>query len=197
MQYELFYLIGERQEANLAEIREEISKMLVSEKATLLDPEVTEKRKLAYEIKHQNKGTYVTRRFELPEDLASEAESGIQSITRKLNLNSNVLRSIIVKASELPELGAKERRQQLEQQNPKDVKRPEAKPVKAERKAEEKPVATKKVVKEEKPAEIVEAPKEEVKEEVKEVKAEKAVKKAAPKKEEKDIDKQLDELLNI
>lgn len=194
MQYELFYLIGERQEANLAEIKEEIGKMLVSEKATLLDPEVTEKRKLAYEIKHQKKGTYITRRFELPEDLASEAESGIQSITRKLNLNSNVLRSIIVKTSELPELGAKERRQQMEQQNPKDAKRPEAKPAKAERKAEEQPVA-KKIVKEEKPAETVEASKEEVKKE--EVKAEKAPKKAAPKKEEKDIDKQLDELLNI
>jgi len=91
MQYELFYLVGERQEAKLDEIKKGVGEILALENATLVGEEVIEKRKLAYEIKHQNKGTYVTRRFELPEvdywaDQAnSEKEFGIEAITKKLN----------------------------------------------------------------------------------------------------------------
>lgn len=119
MQYELFYLIGERQEATLDKIKEGVNAILVSGKATLLEPELSEKRKLAYEIKHQNKGTYITRRFELPgidevDGLEDEKEFGIEAITKKLNLFSDVLRFLIVKTEDLPDLGAKERRKAQE-----------------------------------------------------------------------------------
>lgn len=174
MQYELFYLVGERQEANLDAIKEGVNAILVSGKATLLDPELSEKRKLAYEIKHQRKGTYVTRRFEIPalEDIDEakdeEKEFGIEAITKKLNLNNDVLRFLIVKTEDLPDLGAKERRKAQEMSAPKqfaprsdrrDQQRPQA-PV--QRKPQPKPVE-----------------KKETQEEV------------------KDIDKQLDKLLDI
>ncbi len=120
MQYELFYLVGERQEANLPAIKEGVNAILALEQATLVGPELTEKRKLAYEIKHQNKGTYITQRFELPEidfwadEANGEKEFGISAIVNKLNLNVDVLRHMIVKTVDLPDLGAKDRRKAQE-----------------------------------------------------------------------------------
>jgi len=135
MQYELFYLVGERQEADLETIKGGVNAILVSGKASLLEPELSEKRKLAYEIKHQNKGTYITRRFELPEtDEDSEIkkedeEAGIEAITKKLNLSNDVLRFLIVKTDDLPDLGAKARRKAQEMSAQKQVPgRPQQRP---------------------------------------------------------------------
>ena len=119
MQYELFYLVGERQEANLDAIKKGVNDILVSGKASLLEPELSEKRKLAYEIKHQAKGVYITRRFDLPgvdemDESIDKKEFGIESITKKLNLFNDVLRFLIVKTEDLPDLGAKERRKTQE-----------------------------------------------------------------------------------
>lgn len=119
MQYELFYLVGERQEENLDKIKEGVKSILVSGKATLLEPELSEKRRLSYEIKHQAKGVYITRRFDLPgidemDELTDKKEFGIEAITKKLNLFNDVLRFMIVKTEDLPDLGAKERRKAQE-----------------------------------------------------------------------------------
>jgi ribosomal protein S6 len=120
MQYELFYLVGERQEANLNAIKEGVNAILALENASMIEEELSEKRKLAYEIKHQNKGTYITRRFELPEidfwanEKNADMEFGIAAITNKLNLNNDVLRFLIVKTEDLPALGAKDRRKAQE-----------------------------------------------------------------------------------
>lgn len=116
MQYELFYLVGERQEANLEAIKENVKSILVSHQAKLLEPELSEKRKLSYEIKHQKKGVYVTRRFELPEvdEVSDKKESFIEEMTKKLNLTNEVLRFMIVKTDDLPELDSKEKRKARE-----------------------------------------------------------------------------------
>ena len=190
MQYELFYLVGQRQEANLDAIREAVKIMLVSEGAKLLEPELTEKRKLSYEIKHQNKGTYVTRRFELEDidfwadEKNGEKEFGIQAMTNKLNLNNDVLRFLIVKTEDLPDLGAKDRRkaQEMKTQRPENVRtgRPERKE------------APRQFVKPAPTVSVPVAPKKEtptVKEEITLPKVEKQA--------TQDIDKQLDDLLNI
>ncbi|NTV41371.1 MAG: 30S ribosomal protein S6 [Candidatus Moranbacteria bacterium] len=198
MQYELFYLVGERQEATLDAIREGVSAMLVSEGAKLLEPELTEKRKLSYEIKHQNKGTYVTRRFELEEidfwadEKNSEKEFGIAAMTNKLNLNNDVLRFLIVKTEDLPELGAKERRkaQEMKTQRPETIRpqRPERRETPRQfTKPAPAPVATTPVASKE----VSEQPKQEV------VAEKEIVKEVVTKETTKDIDKQLDELLNI
>jgi len=173
MQYELFYLVGERQEATLDKIKEGVSTILVSGKAKLLEPELSEKRKLAYEIKHQSKGIYITRRFELPgvddlDESLDEKEFGIEAITKKLNLFSDVLRFMIVKTEDLPDLGAKERRKAQEISSQKQVSaRPQQRP--------EKPVSQQ-VKKQFQPKpEQIQSTKEEV----------------------KNIDEQLDKLLDI
>lgn len=168
MQYELFYLVGERQEANLGAIKENVNSILVSAKASLLEPELSEKRKLAYEIKHQKKGVYITRRFELPEtdETDKKSESGIEAITKKLNLLGDVLRFMIVKTEDLPDLGAKERRKAQEMSTQKQAPaRPQQRP--------------------EKPAYKTEPKKEEHRPE------------PVSKEEVKNIDEQLDKLLDI
>lgn len=185
MKYELFYLVGEKNESQLDAIRAEVVEILKAENATLAEEEAVEKRKLAYEIKHQSRGTYITRRFDLPEidfwadEANAEKEFGIKAIINKLNLHSQILRAMIVKTSDLPEPGTKEARKaremkeqkeqrgNIQKERPARAEKPNAFK-KIERKAPVKPTETKKV------------------EETKEVN-----------KEESAIDKKLEEILNI
>lgn len=184
MQYELFYLVGERQEANLDAIKEGVNAILALESATMVGEELSEKRKLAYEIKHQNKGTYITRRFELPEidfwadEANGEKEFGIQAITNKLNLNNDVLRFLIVKTDNLPAPGAKERRkaQEMSANQGRPAQRPQQRTDRRDNNARPTQRPT------QRPTVAPAAP-------VKKVEA--------SKEESKNIDKQLDELLNI
>jgi ribosomal protein S6 len=174
MQYELFYLVGENQEANLGTIKENVNAMLVLHQAKLIDPELSEKRKLSYEIKHQKRGTYITRRFELPEideraEIKGEAEPSVEAITKKLNLTNDVLRFLIVKTEDLPELGAKEKRKAQEMgAQAQASQRPQ-------RSAERQKPTYQQPRRQEQPRPVQSQPKEEA----------------------KDIDKQLDKLLDI
>ena len=114
MQYELFYLVGQNNEEKLDATKKEVEQTLTDEGAVFGEMEVITRRKLSYEVKHQIKGIYIARRFEMPEvdywaeGLESEKVGRIDVITKKLNLNQNVLRFMIVKAEELPELKQKE-----------------------------------------------------------------------------------------
>jgi ribosomal protein S6 len=204
MQYELFYLVGQHQEPNLETIQTGVSAMLVAEGAKLLEPELTEKRKLSYEIKHQNKGTYVTRRFELEDidfwadEKNGEKEFGISAINNKLNLTNDVLRFLIVKTEDLPELGAKERRkaQELKTQRP-ETGRPQQRSDKREAPRQfVKPTRTTPAPAAVAPKPVVATPKVEKVEVIKETEK-KEIAKEMIKETPKDIDKQLDELLNI
>jgi ribosomal protein S6 len=184
MQYELFYLVGERQEATLPAIKEGVNAILALENATMVGEELSEKRKLAYEIKHQNKGTYITRRFELPEidfwadEANGEKEFGIAAITNKLNLNNDVLRFLIVKTQDLPDLGAKDRRKAKETAN--NAGRPAQRPQPRSDRRDNNQRPTQRPMQR-----VAAAPAVPVK------------KVEAVKEESKNIDKQLDELLNI
>lgn len=117
VEYELFYLVGESKEAELPRIRETVEKIVVTEGATFLPPQTEEKRKLAYPVKKEIRGTYIARRFTLPdvderaEGLAVDPEAAhpLVTINRALQLNNDVLRFIVVRADDLPELKAIER----------------------------------------------------------------------------------------
>jgi ribosomal protein S6 len=161
MRYELFYLIGASREADTDKIKEEVSKIVTEAGATFEEKETLEKRKMSYQIKHETHGIYIAQRFELDSEK-------IQEVSTKINLHPGVLRFIISRADEMPELRSKEER--ISDANAKPIQR-EEKPVekKREKKKEEKPTV------EEKPEETI---------------AEKA-------KKDDDIDKKLEEILNI
>jgi ribosomal protein S6 len=112
-EYELFYLVGETKEAELPKIKAAVEALVTGEGATFLDGETTDKRKLAYSIKKEIRGTYIARRFTVPQEeeaLASELakkQDGIDFIarvTKKLSLSKDVLRFLLLRADELPPL---------------------------------------------------------------------------------------------
>jgi len=113
VEYELYYLVGESKESELPRIKEAVEKIVISEGGVFLAPITEEKRKMAYTIKKETRGTYIARRFTLPgkddqkEGIADEKMvHPLTTITRNLQLSKDVLRFIIISAKELPELKA-------------------------------------------------------------------------------------------
>jgi ribosomal protein S6 len=113
MKYELCYLVGESKEQELPKIKEEISKIVFGEGGKWLELQIEEKRKMAYKVEKEVRGIYIAQQFEISKDSDEEEESGkniVESISKKLNLNQNILRFIIIKAEDLPELKVREAR---------------------------------------------------------------------------------------
>lgn len=106
MRYEIFYLIGSSREADLETIKSEIKELIATEGAVFEEKETVEKRKLAYAVKHESRGIYVAQRFSLED----EQKEKIHEINRKLGHYGNILRYLISRADELPELKTKEER---------------------------------------------------------------------------------------
>jgi len=161
MQYELFYLVGASKESDLDKIKSAVSNIVISEGGVFEEKQITEKRKLAYKVKHETHGFYVAQRFTI------EETEKLRSLNKKLGLYPDILRSLISKTSELPELTTREERRE------KELSKVKIEPLKekiaAVKKAEEKAV---------KPS----AP---------------PVPKKKPEVSDEDIDKKLEEILNI
>jgi ribosomal protein S6 len=115
VEYELFYLVGESKSAELPRIREAVGQIVVSHGGTFLPPQTEEKRKLAYSVKKETHGTYIARRFTLPDKDERDAKGEttgahpLPLIDRALQLSPDVLRFLIVHAADLPELKPIER----------------------------------------------------------------------------------------
>lgn len=115
VEYELLYLVGESKDAELPRIREDVEKLVVSFGGTFLPAETEEKRKLAYMVKKESRGTYIARRFTLPDKDEQDATDGkaaeesvhpLVAINKNLLLSKDVLRFLIVSAKDMPELKA-------------------------------------------------------------------------------------------
>ncbi len=99
MNYEINFLILQSQTENVDKIRQEVKKLIESKGGKITDELLYKKRKLAYEIKHEQYGFYTVYRFDL--------ENGeiLKDLTKEINLlNNKVARHIIVKSDELPAL---------------------------------------------------------------------------------------------
>lgn len=115
-QYELLYMVGETKEANLDAIKSEVVTILTEEGATLREEKHQEfKRKFAYPVKHEARGTYVIEHFDLPEaddfdegNVPADREDAVKNINRKLVLNQNILRGLVVIADKLPDFKVEE-----------------------------------------------------------------------------------------
>lgn len=123
MRYELFYLIGASREADVEKIKGDIEKLVKDASGEFEEKETLEKRKLAYQIKHETHGIFIAQRFELDSEK-------IAGLSKKINLYPNIIRFIVSRASELPELKSKEER--ISEATAKPA------PIREERKKEEK-----------------------------------------------------------
>lgn len=122
MQYEILFLVGQNEESRLKEIESETEKIITEIGGKFSEDRWQDERKLAYPIKHQVRGTYIARRFELPEqDVWAESSDAavdrIAEATKKLNLFHSVLRFTIVRADKLETLGVFAARKDEEQQS--------------------------------------------------------------------------------
>ena len=98
MLYEINYLVLQSKTDQLDKIRQSVKDLIESQGAKFDSEKNYLKRKLAYEIKHENYGFFTVVRFEL-EDTQKATD-----IKRELNLNPNICRYVMVKADELPSL---------------------------------------------------------------------------------------------
>ncbi|MFA6047229.1 MAG: 30S ribosomal protein S6 [Parcubacteria group bacterium] len=144
MRYELFYLIGASREADAEKIKEDIMKLVTEAGGVFEEKETIEKRRLAYQIKHETHGIFIAQRFELDTEKIPE-------LSKKINLYPNLTRFIISKANELPELKTKEERISESMTRPAPVKEVEKK-IETPAKKEEVKEDTKKEESKEKPA---------------------------------------------
>ena len=134
MQYELFYLVAGSKENELAKIKEGVRKIVAEEGGVFETKETTEKRRLAYSVKHETFGVYNALRFSL------EDKDRFRAINKRMNLDSNVLRFIISKASELPELMSREERIEASNQALQRGRQDEVKKITQKPKKESRPV---------------------------------------------------------
>ncbi len=115
VEYEVLYLVGESKDAELPRIREAVAKIVTDAGGIFLAPVTEEKRKMAYQVQNEVRGTYIARRFTLPDtderdtDGNMEAMHPLAAINRALQLSKDVLRFLIVSAKNLPELKPIER----------------------------------------------------------------------------------------
>jgi ribosomal protein S6 len=178
MTYELFYLVGASKEADLDKIKSDVSEIVTSEGGVFAEKQVVEKRKLAYEVKHEKYGFYVAQRFSL-EDLEK-----FKSLNKRLNLFAGILRFLISRAEELPELVSRKEREEkatAAKELKKETIAKETKEIKAVAKPAEEPLAEQALAGQAVQPEKVEA----------------AAPEKVAKETEEDIDKKLEEILNI
>lgn len=123
VEYELFYLVGESKDAELNRIKQDVEKVVTENDGTFLAPQTEEKRKLAYMVKKESRGTYIARRFTLPDKDERDAEGKtvevhpLVTINRTLQLSKDVLRFLIVSAETMPELKAIPREERAKTEN--------------------------------------------------------------------------------
>lgn len=183
--YELLYIVHPDLEGSTEKVTEKVAGFITKAGGSVTSQEDWGKRKLAYPISKNGFGVYVLVNFAIDSAKLSDVE-------RDLRLSEELLRSMVVVVPDVKEIVLKPRKEKAE------VK---------EEKTEE-PASI--IVAEEKPANIIEKPKDKVKKAEKSVvdKAEKKApaKKAAPKKAAKTaeadeaerlkkLDEKLDELL--
>lgn len=142
MQYEIFYLIGATREAEVPKIKDKVREIITSVDGKFAEKETLEKRRLSYKVKHETHGIYIAQRFEL------EETENLKSINSKLNLIGEILRFIISKAAELPELKTKEERMREATQKKVFVESRKPAIKKEEKQAEKKPSESKETDKE-------------------------------------------------
>jgi len=98
MVYEINFLVLQSKTVELKKIRKETKEFIESFGAKVIEEKEYLKRKLAYEIKHENYGFFTVLRFEF------RNAKNLDELKIKLNQRVNISRYIIVQADGLPSL---------------------------------------------------------------------------------------------
>ncbi len=94
--YEITYIIsGSLTEDEASKVTDDVNGVITSHSGKVASEDVWGRKRLAYEIEKQGFGWYVVTRFSLAGEHIAELE-------RALRLNAKVIRSLIVRAEEVP-----------------------------------------------------------------------------------------------
>jgi len=182
MRYEIFYVIGGSKEADLERIKREITDLITRLGGKFEEKEMIFRRALAYPIQHEKYGTFVAQRYE------QEDTDKMKEINEKLNLYPDILRYIMSKTDELPEISVTQDRMKAGRA---DSSRDGSRPRTASRMETQK---------ERKPEKTIAPQESETHKEAESAtvgETEEAPKTAERKISDEDIDKKLEEILNI
>ena len=92
--YEIMFIVkSTNEEAQVKKVAEEIEKIFKDNKANIVDTKELGLKKLAYPIKKEINGYYYVFNFEAPVE-------AIKEINRKISINENILRHLIIKEEE-------------------------------------------------------------------------------------------------
>jgi ribosomal protein S6 len=202
MIYEINFLVLQSKTETLDKIRKETKKFIESFGASIIEEKEYLKRKLAYEVKHENYGFFTVLRFKFEKNI------NLDEMKNKLNQKEEIARYIIIKADELPSLKEEDTKKiEKTYTNKKSIKSEDIEKALKEQ-------AKKEVVSEEKAVNSSGKEIEEKKEKKPVEKEEKKIKEKKPKKKEEkqedkpekkedadevsldELDKKLDEILN-
>ncbi|MCK5080561.1 MAG: 30S ribosomal protein S6 [Candidatus Moranbacteria bacterium] len=98
MIYEINFLVLQSKTTELEKIKKETKKFIESFNAKIVEEKEYLKRKLSYEIQHENYGFFTVLRFEF------KGAKNLDELKNKLNQKSEIARYIIVRADKLPSL---------------------------------------------------------------------------------------------
>lgn len=100
-EYEILFLVGDSKKADMAAIRSAVEEAISASGGSVVSGEFVDERRMEYAIAGERRGTYIARRFTVPD----ESETDVPGrITKVLSLNKNILRFLIVRAEGLPTL---------------------------------------------------------------------------------------------
>ncbi len=114
MIYEINFLVLQSKTAELEKIRKESKEFIESYGAKIVEEKEYLKRKLAYEIKHENYGFFTVLRFEF------KGAKNLDELKVKLNQTSDIARYIIVQAEGLASLKEQDAKELEKVQGEKD-----------------------------------------------------------------------------
>lgn len=128
MNYEINFLILQSQTENADKLRSDVKELIGKYDGKITDELIYQKRKLAYEINHEQYGFYTVYRFDL------ENGENLKDLTKDLNLLKGVTRHIIVRSDELPELQKEVGKDTMAEQEKQNAARKAEAPVKTGKK---------------------------------------------------------------
>lgn len=100
-EYEILFLVGDSKKADMTAIRSAVEEAISASGGSVVPGEFVDERRMEYAIAGERRGTYIARRFTVPD----ESETDVPGrITKVLSLNKNILRFLIVRAGGLPTL---------------------------------------------------------------------------------------------
>lgn len=136
-EYELLYIVsGDKTEEEVTKVTDAVNDAIQKAGGKVSSQDDWGRRRLAYEIAKQEHGWYVITRFEI------EAPQ-LENLQKALNITTGVIRTVLVKAEEIPsaeetertlqavEAGEKEAKEKADETKPKPAPKPAAKPVPA------------------------------------------------------------------